>query len=92
LLGETISRIGDENDELPRFNDETNPNTNVEGSKTGDSTDATLEDLMRRLEKLMVEKNKLRRKAKGKKKNGGSSSSENEDFSLEENVSKKEKK
>jgi hypothetical protein len=92
LLGETISRIGDENDELPRFNDETNPNTNVEGSKTGDSTDATLEDFMRRLEKLMVEKNKLRRKAKGNKTNGGSSSRENEDFSLEENVSKKEKK
>jgi hypothetical protein len=26
------SRTGDENEELPRFDDETNPNTNVEGS------------------------------------------------------------
>jgi hypothetical protein len=47
---------------------------------------------MRRLEKLMVENNKLRRKAKGKKTKGGFSSSEDEDSSLEEDVSKKGKK
>jgi hypothetical protein len=51
-----------------------------------------LADLMRRLEKLMTQNNKLRRKAKGKKTKGDSSSSEDEDSSLEEDVSKKEKK
>jgi hypothetical protein len=30
-------RTGDEREELPRFDDETNPNKNVEGSKTGAS-------------------------------------------------------
>jgi hypothetical protein len=86
------SREKVENDELPRFDDETNPNTNVEGSKMGGSADSTLVDLMRRLEKLTTENNKLRRKLKGKKTKGGSSSSEDEDSSLEEDVSKKEKK
>jgi hypothetical protein len=52
----------------------------------------TLEDLMKRLEKLTTENNKLRRKAKNKKAKGGSSSSEDEDSSLEEDVSKKGKK
>jgi hypothetical protein len=47
---------------------------------------------MRRLEKLTAKNNKLRRKAKGKKTNGVSSSSEDEDSSLEEDVSKKGKK
>jgi hypothetical protein len=51
-----------------------------------------LEDLIRRLEKLTAENNKLRRKAKGKKTKGGSSSSKNEDSSLKEDVSKKGKK
>jgi hypothetical protein len=68
-----MSRTGDENEELPRFDDETNPNMNGEGSKMGGSADTTLEDLMRWLEKLMAENNKLRRKAKGKKTKGGSS-------------------
>jgi hypothetical protein len=58
----------------------------------GASTDATLEDLTRRLDKLTGENNKLRRKAKGKKTKGGSSSSEVENSSLKENVSKKGKK
>jgi hypothetical protein len=40
----------------------------------------------------MAENNKLRRKAKGKKTKGDSSSSEDEDSSLEEDVSKKGKK
>jgi hypothetical protein len=87
-----MSRIGDENEELSRFDDETNPNTNVEGSKTGPSVDATLEDCMRRLEKLMTGNNKLRRKAKGMKTKGSSSSSEDEDSALEEYVSKKGKR
>jgi hypothetical protein len=87
-----MSRTGDENEELPRFDDETNPNMNVKGSKTGGLADATLDDLMRKLEKLTAENNKLRRKAKGKKTKGGSSSREDEDFSLEEDVSKKGKK
>jgi hypothetical protein len=47
---------------------------------------------MRRLEKLTTEDNKLRRKANGKKIKGGSFSSEDEDSSLEEDVSKKGKK
>jgi hypothetical protein len=87
-----MSRTRNENEELPTFDDETNPNNNVEGSKTGASADATLEDLIRRLEKLMTENNKLRRKAKDKKTKGGSSSSEDEDSSFEEDVYKKGKK
>jgi hypothetical protein len=47
---------------------------------------------MRRLEKLMVENNKLRRKTEGKKTKEGSFSSEDEDSPLEEDVSKKGKK
>jgi hypothetical protein len=47
-----------------------------------------LEDLMKRLEKLTVENNKLRRKVKAKRTKGGSSSSE-EDSSYEYDVSKK---
>jgi hypothetical protein len=41
---------------------------------------------------VLHENNKLRRKAKGKKTKGGSFSSEDEDFSLKEDVSKKGKK
>jgi hypothetical protein len=84
-------RIGNENEELPVFDDESNTNNNEEGSKTGASTDVKLEDLMKRLEKLTAETNKLRRKAKGKKIKGRSSSSE-EDSSYKEDVSKKGKK
>jgi hypothetical protein len=87
-----MSRTRNENEELPRFDDQTNPNNNVEGSKTRASADATLEDLIRWLEKLTAENNKLRRKAKDKKTKGGSPSSEDEDFSFEENVYKKGKK
>jgi hypothetical protein len=77
-----MSRTGDENEELPMFDDETNPDTNA---------DATLEDLMRRVDKLTAENNKLRKKAKGRKTKGGPSSSQDEDSSLE-NVSEKGKK
>jgi hypothetical protein len=72
-----MSRTGEEDEVPSRFIDENNMNNN---------------HLMRRLEKLTAENNKLRRKAKGKKIKGGSSSSEDEDFSLEEDVSKKGKK
>jgi hypothetical protein len=58
----------------------------------GVSNSLSLEDLMKMLEKLTVENNKLRRKAKNKKTKGDSSSSKDEDSSLEEDVSKKEKK
>jgi Flp pilus assembly protein TadB len=52
---------------------------NEEGTKSGASTGLTLEELMRRLEKLTAENKKLRAKAKGKKTKGSSSSSEVED-------------
>jgi hypothetical protein len=47
---------------------------------------------MKRLEKLTVENNKLRRKIKAKRTKGDSSSSEEEDSSHEEENSKKEKR
>jgi hypothetical protein len=63
----------------PKFDEEGNPVTIEEGSKTGASNAPTLEDLMKMLEKLTVENNKLRRKVKNKKTKGDSSSSEDED-------------
>jgi hypothetical protein len=42
-------------------------NNNQEGDKSGASTTPSLEDLMKRLEKLTTENKKLRVKAKGKK-------------------------
>jgi hypothetical protein len=63
-----------------------------DGSNTETTTATTLEALMRRLEKLTEEKKKLRTKAKNEKTKGCSSSSEEEDFSFEEDVSKKERK
>jgi hypothetical protein len=69
----------------------TTQTNNQEDDKLRASGGLSLEDLMRRLEKLTGENNKIRRKAKGKKTKGGSSSSEDEDFSLEEDVSKKGK-
>jgi hypothetical protein len=56
------------------------------------STDAKLEDLMRRVEKLTAENNKVRRKVKAKRTKRGSSSNEEEDSSYEEEDSKKGKK
>jgi hypothetical protein len=67
-------------------------NNNQEDDKSRASGGPSLADLMRRLEKLTAENNKVRRKAKGKKTKRGSSSSEDEDSSLKENVSKKGKK
>jgi hypothetical protein len=87
-----MSRTGEE-DEVPlRFDDENNMNNNQEDDKSGASRGPSLEYLMRRLENLTAENNKLRRKDKGKKTKGGSSSSKDEDSSLEEDVSKKGKK
>jgi hypothetical protein len=77
---------------IPRFDDKSNTNNNEEGSKTRASTDVKLEDLMKRLEKLTTENNKLRRKVKAKMTKGDSSSSEEEDSSYEEEDSKKGKK
>jgi hypothetical protein len=84
-----MSRNRDEDDTTPRFDDKSNKE---ERSKMRASTDAKLEDLMKRLEKLTAENNKLRRKVKAKRTKGGSSSSEEEDFSYKEEDSKKGKK
>jgi hypothetical protein len=83
-----MSRNGDEDDATPRFD----TNNNEEGFKMRASTDAKLEDLVKRLKKLTVENNKLRRKVKAKRTKGGSSSNEEEDSSYEEEDSKKGKK
>jgi hypothetical protein len=82
-------RNGDEDDATPRFDDKSNTNNNEESSKTRASIDAKLEDLMKRLEKLMAENNTLRRKVKAKRTKGGSFLSEEEDSSYEEEDSKK---
>jgi septal ring factor EnvC (AmiA/AmiB activator) len=86
-----MSRNGDEDDSTPRSDNKSKTNISEESSKTRASTDAKLEDLMKRLEKLTTENNKLRRKVKAKRTKGGSSSSE-EDSSYEEEDSMKGKK
>jgi hypothetical protein len=87
-----MSRNGDEDDTTSRFDDKSNTNNNEESSNMRASTDAKLEDLMKRLDKLTVENNKLRRKVKAKRTKGGSFSSEEEDSSYEEEDSKKGKR
>jgi hypothetical protein len=87
-----MSRNGDEDVITLRLDDKSNTNNSEESSKTRVSTDAKLEDLMKRLEKLTAENNKLRRKIKAKRTKGGSSSSEEEDSSYEEEDSKKGRK
>jgi hypothetical protein len=87
-----MSRTGEEDEVPPRFDVENNMNNNQEDDKSRTTGGPSLEDLMRRLEKLTAENNKLRRKGKCKKTKGGSSSSEDEDSSLEEDVSMKWKK
>jgi hypothetical protein len=64
----------DEDEVPPRFDDENNTNNNKEGDKLGAFRAPSLEDIMRRLEKLTTENKKLRAKAKGKKIKGSSSS------------------
>jgi hypothetical protein len=85
-------RNGDEDDATPRFDDKSNTNISEESSKMRASTDAKLEDLIKRLEKLTTENNNLRRKVKANRTKGDSSSSKEEDSSYEEKDSKKEKK
>jgi hypothetical protein len=87
-----MSRTGEIQEVPQKFDEEGNPIIVEEGSKTGASNAPTLEDLLKRLEKLMTENNKLRRKIKAKRAKGGSSSSKEEDFSNEEDVSKKGRK
>jgi hypothetical protein len=70
-----MSRSKDEDDAILRVDDKSNTNNSEESSKMRASTDAKLEDLMKRLEKLTAENNKLRRKVKAKRTKGGSSSS-----------------
>jgi hypothetical protein len=87
-----VSRIGEEDEVSPKFNEEGNPVNVNESSKSGPSNTSTLEDLMRKLEKLTAKNKRLRAKAKGKKTKGSSSSSKEENSSCEENVSKKGRK
>jgi outer membrane murein-binding lipoprotein Lpp len=68
-----MSRNGDEDDATLRFDDKSNSNNNEESSKMRASTDAKLEDLTTRLEKLTAKNNKLWRKVKAKRNKGGSS-------------------
>jgi predicted metal-dependent hydrolase len=80
----------DEDEATPTFDDKSNTNNNEEGSKMRASIDAKLEDLMKRLEKLTAENNKLRRKIKVKRlKTKEGSSSSKEDSSYEEEDSMK---
>jgi hypothetical protein len=56
-----MSRNGDEDDATLRFDDKSNIN-NEEGYKTRASTDAKLEDLMKRLQRLTVKKQQATKK------------------------------
>jgi hypothetical protein len=76
----------------PSLDEDCNLIVAEDGINTENSMTPTMEELTRRLEKLMAKNNKLRRKLKGMKTKGGSSSSEDEDSSFEEDVSKKGKK
>jgi hypothetical protein len=87
-----MSRTGEEVEVPLKFNEEGNPIIIEEGSKKGALNALTLEDLMRKVEKLTVENKKFRAKVKCKKTKGSSSSSEEENSSFEEEVSKEEKK
>jgi hypothetical protein len=57
-----MSRNGDEDDATLRFDDKSNTNNSEENSKTRASTDAKLEDLMKRLEKLTTKKQQDKKK------------------------------
>jgi hypothetical protein len=60
-----MSRTGEIEELPPNFNEEGNPIIIEEGSKMGASNAPTMEELMRRLEKLTTKNKKLRAKAKG---------------------------
>jgi predicted RNase H-like nuclease (RuvC/YqgF family) len=86
-----MSRARDEIKVLPpKFDDDGNPLVVEEGFRSRTSKTPTLEDLMKKLEKLNAENKKL--KAKGKKGKTYSSSSEDGDSSFEEEVSHKGRK
>jgi hypothetical protein len=87
-----MPRSGEIQEVPQKFDEEDNPITIEEGSKMGASNAPTLEDLIKSLEKLTTENNKLRRKIKAKRTKGGPSSSKEEDSSYEEDVFKKGKK
>jgi hypothetical protein len=57
-----MSRNGDEDDATLRFDDKSNTNNSEENSKTRASTDAKLEHLMKRLEKLTAKKQQAKKK------------------------------
>jgi hypothetical protein len=57
-----MSRNRDEDDATLRFDDKSNTNNSEENSKTRASTDAKLEDLMKRLEKLTTKKQQDKKK------------------------------
>jgi hypothetical protein len=71
----------------PKFDDDSNPIVIEEGSKSGTSNTPSLENLMKKLDKLKAKNKRL--KAKGKKGTKYSSSSEDGDSSFEEEVSNK---
>jgi hypothetical protein len=88
-----MSKTGEQSKVPPTPLDEGgNPIVGEDGTNTKTSTAPTLEEPMRRLEELTVENKKLRAKAKIKKAKGNTFSSEEEDSSFEEYVSKREKK
>jgi hypothetical protein len=86
-----MSKTRDEGEVPPQqFDEDGIPIVIEAGSKSGTSNTPTLEDLMKKLEKLKTENKKL--KAKEKKSKTYSSSSEDGDSSFEEEVSKKGRK
>jgi hypothetical protein len=73
-----MSRTMEEDEVPPKFDEEGNPVNIDESSKSGASNASTLEDLMRKVEKLTAKNKRLRAKSKDKKTKGSSSSSEEE--------------
>jgi hypothetical protein len=87
-----MSRTEEIEEVPPKFDEEGNPVIIEEGFKTGASNAPTLEELMRRVEKVTSKNKKLRAKAQGKKTKRSSSSSEEKGSSFKNDVFKKVKK
>jgi hypothetical protein len=83
-----MSRIREEEEVPPKFNEEGNSINTNEGSKSGASNAPTLQDLMKKLEKIKAKNEKLRSKERKTKVYSSSS----EDGDSEEEVSKKGRK
>jgi hypothetical protein len=84
-----MSKTGEEEEiPPPKFDEESNPVVVQEGSKSGAFTAPTLENVMRKLEKLKVKNKKLR----GKEKKNKVYSSSSKDGDSEKEVSKKGRK